>query len=91
MIRFVEFELAKCVPLQLPYPRLMHSEFSETIIVSTNVFRAWSFSKGKFHCQVLAETLLLLGWAHEGKKDLFKTSEFYHEVRKRMAEVWYLE
>jgi len=43
--------------------------------------------------KVLAETLLLLllGWAHVGKEDLFKTSEFYHAVRKKMAEVWDLE
>lgn len=93
MVRSVEFELAKYVPLHLPYPRLVHSTFSETIVVYTEVFYAWSFSKGKCRCQVLAETLLLLlGWAHVGKKDLFKTSDFYHAVRKKkMAGVWYLE
>lgn len=72
----------------------MHAQFSKTIVVYAEVFHVWSFSKTRFHCQVLAEgLLLLLGWAHVGKKDIFKTSECYHAVRKKKkkTEVWYLE
>lgn len=66
-------------------------------IFQNNCCLHWSFPRSVF----LQNQISLSGFsrrpavaawvAHVGKKDIFKTSEFYHAVRKKVTEVWYLE
>lgn len=52
------------------------------LIIYTKVFRAWSFSKGKFHRWVLAEILLLV----QGTGIFISHLNFIMELKKKKGQ-----